>query len=273
MNISLGTDMEFFCKKDNKIVISQGVIPGTKHDPVQIAEGVLMHRDNCLGEFTVPPAHSKEEWSANIKATKKIVKKFCISKGISPVFMSYHPFDMNDLMDPECLTFGCQPDFRAMSNTPNPTPDPWSIGGARSAGGHIHIGYEDPNEETNCAIAMYLDMLLGPHLSSIEGTNGISRRRLYGRAGCIRHKPYGVEYRTPGPEWFAINEMYNIIWDAAEKAVRMAKEHPVVLDNAFSSDTYARTANCINGGRSFGSGNTTDRIATMFSSRFSWMAA
>ncbi len=224
MNITLGSDMEFFCEKEGKIVISQGIVPGSKDDPQRITEDILVHRDNCLGEFTVKPAASREEWLANIKDAKKVIHKLCHTLGIKPVFKSAHAFTMEELMHPECLTFGCEPDFTAVDGSPNEAPDPWEIGGNRSAGGHIHIGYDNPTEEMNMRIVKHMDILLGTTLATtLEKGAGINRRSLYGKAGCFRHKPYGVEYRTPGPEWF-MSTQANIgnIWDMAVLAVNLA---------------------------------------------------
>lgn len=227
MNITLGTDMEFFVKKDGKIVPSQGIIPGTKQEPVQLTEHILMHRDNVLGEFTVKPATTPEEWVKNIKDAKKVVYEVCRDLNIEPVFMSHYNFDMADLLDPECLTFGCSPDYDATTNKANNPPDAWIIGGSRSAGGHIHIGYDNPTEEMNCRIVRFMDVLVGSLLRAKEGDLGNRRRELYGKAGCLRHKPYGVEYRTPGPEWFAAGAAtHKSIFELAARAVEFAHKAP-----------------------------------------------
>lgn len=231
--VTIGSDMEFFCKKEGLIVISQGLIPGSKHEPVTLAEGILMHRDNCLGEFTINPSQNHKEFLANCFASYDRVQEVCDSIGVRPYFNSFHMFDVADLIHPECMQFGCEPDFSAFTGAANMSPDPWSIGTGRSAGGHIHIGYDNPTKELNCAIVQLMDLFVGSLFTcELEGGQSRSRRALYGAASCMRHKPYGVEYRTPGPEWFGYllgnknksTRIVEYITAAARISVAMAKK-------------------------------------------------
>lgn len=59
---------------------------------------------------------------------------------------------------------------------------------------HIHVGYDNPNRKTSIELIRAMDLYLG--LGSILLDDDMNRRKLYGKAGSCRFKPYGVEYRT-----------------------------------------------------------------------------
>ena len=181
-NITLGSDMEFFVIDNDtgNTVISQGRIPGSKEQPQQLADGIVVHRDNCLGEFTINPADNPKQFVKNCLASRSLIDNLLAPLNLSTRFSSYFHFDVESLQDPECMTFGCQPDFSAFTGEPNPSPDPWEIGGQRSAGGHIHIGYDSPNEKLNLEIIKIMDFLVGALLAlNFEGSSGHARRAIF----------------------------------------------------------------------------------------------
>lgn len=82
----------------------------------------------------------------------------------------------------------CDPDFNVWKDgRPNlvgrPSP------GGRSAGGHIHIGYDDFNDITNNAIVKALDVFISIPLIFMEPDN--KRKEMYGKAGAYRPQPWG----------------------------------------------------------------------------------
>lgn len=84
---------------------------------------------------------------------------------------------------------------------------------------HIHIGYDDPNEETNIEIVKMLDLHLSVPGVLLDGDT--MRRELYGKAGCYRHKKYGVEYRTLSNFWLSGPNLIN--WVATATFMALGK--------------------------------------------------
>ena len=80
---------------------------------------------------------------------------------------------------------------------------------------HIHIGYDNPDKETNFNIIKQMDLYLG--VPSIILDTHAERRQLYGKAGCFRHKKYGVEFRTLSNFWLFSPEL--ILWAATNSLI------------------------------------------------------
>jgi hypothetical protein len=56
-----------------------------------------------------------------------------------------------------------------------------------------------------------LDYVIG--LPSILIDTDSQRRKLYGKAGSMRHKDYGVEYRTVSNFWLGSQELMSWVYD------------------------------------------------------------
>lgn len=59
---------------------------------------------------------------------------------------------------------------------------------------HIHVGYPNTNVEESLSIVKWMDVFLG--VPSLLLDPDEERRKLYGKAGCFRLQPWGVEYRV-----------------------------------------------------------------------------
>ena len=70
----------------------------------------------------------------------------------------------------------------------NPKPKGTSTN-LRSAGFHIHVGYENPDVDTSLSLVRYMDVFLG--IPSVVKDKDKKRRSLYGKAGCFRLTDYG----------------------------------------------------------------------------------
>ena len=87
----------------------------------------------------------------------------------------------------------CDPDYNAYTEEVNPKPEGASTN-LRSAGFHVHVGYPNQNYETSVNIVKWMDVFLG--VPSLLLDPDTERRKLYGKAGCFRLQPWGVEYRV-----------------------------------------------------------------------------
>jgi len=125
--------------------------------------------------------------------------------------------------------FGCTPDYNTYLRDMNPPVE--LENNVRVAGGHIMIS--SPDERLNnpdvvfCAVK-WMDVLVTPKLmlgwdkASPHMLDSKQRRNYYGKAGSFRPKSfpqgyYGIEYRTPGPEW--INSLPEQLCDSIQGAL------------------------------------------------------
>lgn len=92
-----------------------------------------------------------------------------------------------------------------------------ALSNGRSAGFHIHIGYDKPNVETSVKLIKYLDMYVG--LPSILYDNDVRRRTLYGKAGSFRLTEYGLEFRTLSAAMYANETLMKIVWNGVMGAI------------------------------------------------------
>lgn len=101
--------------------------------------------------------------------------------------------------------FGCSQDFDAYQRG-NPCP---AISAAmfenaeraiRFAGGHVHIGYENPNKVPDFVVVALCDATIGLRSISHGDVQGL-RRKHYGSPGRYRPTRYGVEYRVLSNYW------------------------------------------------------------------------
>jgi len=129
--------------------------------------------------------------------------------------------------DPEARRFGCAPDFNAYTCSTNTPEMDASRHPFRYAGGHLHfglpdIGYREKNdpylkmattEEGHLRVIKFFDLLVTiPTLLLDNGPGARRRRSKYGKAGCFRPTPYGIEYRTPSCWWLKSPMTVSIIY-------------------------------------------------------------
>lgn len=215
----LGADPEVFLLKDGDFTSVIEKIGGTKHHPLQIEgmpKGFTLQEDNVALEFGIPPAKSSAIFVKYIQSVMK--------QGLNKVpehqfsTLSCVKFPKKELAHPFAQIFGCEPDFNAWTGEMNPrpiAPDP----DLRSAGGHVHLETDlDPK-----LMGQALDLFLGiPSL--LMDISGAERRKFYGRAGAIRFKPYGLEYRVLSNFWIFKPKLIRWVWSEAHRAEQFVKE-------------------------------------------------
>lgn len=194
-NITIGADPELFIinEKTKKVVSSIGLIPGEKGNPYKAEDmpnGFGLETDNILAEFNIPPVDTCVSFINNIEYMKGYIDKFVKSKNpnLGILCTASRVVDASQLKSRQAQLFGCDVDYNAYTEAPNPKPE-GSKTNLRSAGFHIHIGYKDNNIDTSVALVKYLDMYLG--IPSVVKDKDKRRRSLYGKAGSFRLTPYG----------------------------------------------------------------------------------
>jgi hypothetical protein len=216
---TIGTDTELFAVDTKGIHRSLcGKIGGTKEEPLQIKNlprGCCVQEDNVSLEFNIPPAKSLENFEAyiNIMVQKsaEILKanKLLLSTDSSASFIK------EELIHPNSLLFGCEPDYNAWKLVENPKP--YSKDETlRTCGGHIHVG----TEIDMITGVQNMDLYLGiPSILLDSSPSSVKRRELYGKAGAMRPKPYGFEYRTLSNFWVFDDKLIRWVWLQTYKAM------------------------------------------------------
>jgi hypothetical protein len=211
-------------------------------------------------ELGIPPCVTPDTFAICIMEGKdRINRTFLEDTGMELTIGSARMFRPEDLVSDQAQSFGCEPDYNAYVNGKmRPQPELKTFGNERFAGGHIHLG-----GEFNCppfVAALFADLFLSlPFLCSPSaGTqpfDGSNRLAWYGQPGIFRHKPYGIEYRTP-TNWWCNNRKNAMMMGAAAmrlcrflsttspSAMRsMMKQIPWLDVQEFLSNTPVRAAN------------------------------
>lgn len=227
-NVTIGADPELFLinSKTGDVVSSIGIIPGEKGNAYRsedMLEGYGLEVDNILAEFNIPPVTQKEDFIETINYMKNYIKKFIKAKNPNLDILCKASMMVNEdqLQSDEAKLFGCSVDYNAYTQAPNPKPKGEQTN-LRSAGFHIHLGYDNCNVDTSLALIKYLDMYLG--VPSVLKDTDTKRRSLYGKAGCFRLTPYGLEYRVLSSYFLTNKITLNWVWNGIVKAIKAYNE-------------------------------------------------
>ena len=221
MTILIGADPEVFVKRDGKIVSGYGLIPGTKDKPFPVKDGAVQV-DGMALEFNIVPAASSKEFISNITSVLSTLKSMVPEHEL--VLEAVAKFDKKYLerQPREAVSLGCDPDYNAYTVRRNSPPDSRKL--FRTAAGHIHIGWTndvdvfDPEHINNCVnVVKNLDITLG--VPSVLFDDQIERRKLYGKAGAFRPKPYGVEYRVLSNKWLTSPGLMDFVYTMTLKTI------------------------------------------------------
>ena len=106
------------------------------------------------------------------------------------------------------ITKLCMPDYNVYTEKKNKKPNAKNQN-LRSAGFHIHIGYDHPTVPESLRMIKLLDVFLGVPSVIIDPDK--DRRKLYGRAGAFRLTKYGFEYRTLSSYMMSKDSILNLV--------------------------------------------------------------
>lgn len=232
---TIGADPELFLidEKDSFVSVIDK-IGGTKTNPNQLplGDGFAVQEDNVAVEFNIPPARNAFEFKSNI---------FTAIDFLSNYFNDVHKlrfskqasanFPKDQLVDPRAQVFGCDPDYNAWTRMENKKPscDDFTL---RSAGGHIHVGFEAKDVEEKFNLIKCMDLYHG--VPSVFMDKDEKRKKLYGESGACRIKPYGVEYRVLSNYWVHDLQLIQWIWEQTEHAINALDEiHKIEEDSDY----------------------------------------
>lgn len=236
---SIGTDPEFFIrrKKDGKFISAIPHIEGTKENPTPLKSGGNIQFDNVAVEFATDPANNGEDLVTKVgNALREVVQ--IIPEGHEIIAIPSANFDADQLECEESQRFGCDPDYDAWELKVNDAPF-CSDETLRTCGGHIHVGYIkgqgnkfllDPYGKANTIKIM--DVFHGIVSVILDCTEeAVTRRKLYGKAGC--HRPVmkdngglydGVEYRVLSNFWFKAPDLVMLMESLKEDVLKVMRE-------------------------------------------------
>ena len=221
---TIGADPELFIinSKTGKVVSSIGLIPGEKGNPWvgdDMPKGFGLEIDNILAEFNIPPVTDRRSFITNIEYMKGYIRRFVQDKNPDLDILCKASMEVpeDQLQSPEAKEFGCSVDYNVYTESPNPKPRGEETN-LRSAGFHIHLGYNDYNPATSVALIKYMDITLG--LVSVLLDDDVARRSLYGKAGSFRLTEYGLEYRVLSSKMMSSKDYLELVYDGVILALK-----------------------------------------------------
>lgn len=226
MPLTVGADPEFFLSnKHRRWTSAHDLVPGTKQKPHKVDKGAIQ-ADGTAVEFNIEPASSAQEFATNLRTVLTQVRTH-VPKELKFEFipsLKYNRKYFKEQVPEEAKVLGCDPDFDAWNNgAMNPRPTPTQ--GHRTASGHLHFGWTsnaDINSREHIEDCMLVVRRLDYYFRPISGVwetyKDTERRNLYGKWGCFRPKPYGVEYRTLGNSWLKYPNLWPWMFEYSQHA-------------------------------------------------------
>lgn len=229
---TFGCDPELFVFNPEGKPVPADMIPGTKIKPHKVDRGAVQ-RDGFAAEFNIEPVTTFADFNSNIEKVMKQLEAF-LPQGytLRPDPAVTFDKDVFDAAPDSMKELGCLPDMDAWTGDITPAPSLEDQPYLRCSGGHIHIGFPegpyslgDSQHVMNCRdLVRQLDWYLGGW--SLKFDADPTRRKLYGRAGACRIKPYGVEYRVLSSFWVTSRERRLQVWNRMQTAIRhMASQY------------------------------------------------
>ena len=247
MSYKVGADPEVFVEDTNGIIVPViGFLGGTKEMPLPVENGALQE-DNVMAEFNITPATNVDEFVNNIGSVMSQMNNRLGEHNLKYVVKASHQFSKKDLKHPQASRFGCDPDYNIYSMEQNKVISPEEIGNYRVAGGHIHMGFDDPDRHPLIRIlaVRWMDILVGLPLAAID--DDTVRYKFYGKAGAYRVKPYGVEYRTASNYWLKSEALIRAVYKNTITAMKYA-ETLKTPEKHITDYNEARVIDAINNG-------------------------
>lgn len=220
--ILIGCDPEVFVKQKGIFKSAFGLIQGDKKNPLRVRNGAVQV-DGMALEFNIDPASSEDEFCINVVDVLGQMKKMVPEFEVVATPVAHFTHEYMKEQPKEALELGCEPDFNGWTGNINPRPN--ADRPMRTASGHVHIGWTNNaniHDELHRSQAFYaareMDFWLG--LPSLFYDDDKERREMYGKAGCLRVKPYGFEYRTLSNAWLNSESLMRWVFRNAHKGIQ-----------------------------------------------------
>lgn len=243
--LAFGADPEAFLinKETKKITSAIGLIPGSKYEPFLIGENQFeaIQTDNVMIEFCQEPTVDPVKFYTDSNKILDFVRSI-LPSNLDISIQASAELDESELDNEQAKQFGCDPDYNAWTGKKNKAPN--ANTNLRTAGGHLHIGYDDSNPELNLEIIKVLDLYLTVPSLLIDKDD--RRREMYGKAGAYRHKDYGVELRTLSNFWIGSQETVKWVFENAQEALSVLELSELKVNNFLDTGSMAEIQLAIN---------------------------
>lgn len=234
----IGADPELFLTDPKgRFVSAVGKIGGTKVAPRPIPglpDGFAVQEDNVAVEFNIPPSDDCKTFVKSIQSAMDYIEDFVGKLNLKTSIVPSAVFPQKELQTDAARRFGCEPDFNIWALSENPAPRAKNKR-LRSAGGHGHVAFKDDW----IGLGRACDLFVG--CPSIMFDPDTQRRLLYGKAGAVRKKDYGVEYRTLSNFWIKRPDWTEMIFNQFQQAVAFVRSGKDISD-----DDAKQVIACIN---------------------------
>lgn len=225
--ILVGCDPEVFVAQKGQFKSAHNLIKGDKKNPFKVDKGAVQV-DGMALEFNIDPAATCDEFVLNVNSVFAQLTKMVPKHKIVITPVAHFDADYMKAQPAEALELGCDPDFNAYTGAAFEKPDVDRP--MRTASGHVHIGWtngeniQDPAHMADAyMVAKQMDVFLG--LGSLLYDDDVERRQMYGKAGCCRVKPYGVEYRTLSNAWLKSEKLMRWVFDNVQLGMTCLEAH------------------------------------------------
>jgi hypothetical protein len=219
---TMGADPEYFLQKDGSYIAAPHIVKGTKDKPIIMKHGGGLQHDNVAVEVAIPYAKTCDEFIMNVANAFKDMNDY-LPDDINIVVHPSAFFPIDQLTHPAALEFGCHPDMNAWLREENIPPAGCAAETFRSCGGHAHLGWVTggldllKDDEGKFQVIRMCDATFGIVSTLLDNSKAaIERRKLYGKAGCMRATDYGVEYRSMSNYWTKNPLLVGLMWHIAE---------------------------------------------------------
>jgi len=204
---------------DSEYVLSQGGVYLSALEVLPFVENEYgrIFPDNLNAEIAINPVTTLKEFHTNTVGLLKVSEDM----GFTNEYLPSVVYPESCLSNPDAFISGCNPDHDGYTMQENVAPDFANMDGTRSCGAHVHASIADLGLNP-FSYARWFDIYAALPLLFHEAPN--TRRSLYGAAGCLRVKEYGVECRTLSNVWIHTEEKREFVWEAAHKAVEATQQ-------------------------------------------------
>lgn len=253
--VTLGADPEMFLTNTNgKFISSVGKFGGTKAKPRPLGKikGMAVQEDNVAVEFNIPPSKTKKSFVSNLRTAINLIAEEARALNLQLAIVPAAEFDDDELSHPAARHFGCDPDWNVWSLAENPAPRSPNKQ-LRSAGGHVHIAHT----KDRIGLGRACDLFLG--CPSIMFDPDQKRRLLYGKAGAIRQKEYGIEYRTLSNFWIKSPELMEMVFSQIVQAIKFVDD-----TRSIPKEDAVKIITCINTADQKLLGELTEKYGLMY---------
>jgi hypothetical protein len=206
----IGHDSEFGLARGGIIQSALDVLGDVVHED----DNGRYFADNLNTEVAINPVSTLKDFHSKTEGLLGKVRDLGFDLLMEPVIK----YPDSCLLHKDAFESGCNPDLSAYTEHTNSPPDFNKMDGTRSCGAHIHTGdlSSDPINQSK-----WMDALITLPLLFKETPS--ERRKLYGGAGCLRYKPYGMEYRTLSNVWLDSPELREFVWERTHMALALSK--------------------------------------------------